>query len=423
MSAHPPRPPAPATMAARHGIACDPAHGAVVPPLHLSTNFAFDGFGRKRAYDYTRTGNPTRDLLGGALAGLEGGAGAVVTASGMAAVTLVLQLVPAGGLVVAPHDGYGGTWRLLRALAAKRLFRVELADLTDPGERDRALALRPALVWIETPSNPLLRITDLAATCAGAKAAGALVAVDNTFLSPLLQQPLRFGADLVVHSTTKYLNGHSDVVGGAVVAADLERAKELAWWANCLGLTGAPFDSFLTLRGVRTLSARMRVHQENASRVARFLDGRAGVERVLFPGLRAHPGHELARRQQSGSGAMIAFELTRSGSADGPVVAAFLAGLRHFTLAESLGGVESLICHPATMTHAAMDEAARARAGISDRLLRLSVGIEAADDLVDDLGQALERAAAARRALRARRGNRPAGSPATDREAAGTARR
>jgi len=382
----------PATVAARHGIGDDPGHGAVVPPLYLSTNFTFEGFNRKRKYDYTRSGNPTRDLLGDTLAELEGGAGAVVTASGLAAITLVLHLLGREARVLAPHDGYGGTWRLLRALEAKGHLSVELADLTDPVARDAAIARRPALVWIETPSNPLLRITDLAATYSTAKSAGALVAVDNTFLSPQLQQPLRFGADLVVHSTTKYLNGHSDVVGGAVVARDKELHEKLTWWANCLGLTGAPFDSYLTLRGVRTLAARMRVHEENAARVAGFLAGHPAVERVFWPGLASHPGHALARRQQSGFGAMVAFELV-----DVPhAVEKFLDRLESFSLAESLGGVESLIAHPATMTHASMDAAARARAGIGDRLLRLSVGIEDGADLVADLAQALPRPIAAR---------------------------
>ncbi len=380
----------PATIAARHGIGTDTAFGAVVPPICLSTNFTFDGLLGRRRYDYTRSGNPTRDLLGETIAELEGGVGGVITATGMAAITLVLHLLPAGARVLAPHDGYGGTWRLLRALAGKGLFEVELADLTDPAARAAALAHRPALVWIETPSNPLLRVTDLAATCAEAKAAGALVAVDNTFLSPLLQQPLRFGADLVVHSTTKYLNGHSDVVGGAVVAATTELHERLTWWANCLGITGAPFDSFLTLRGVRTLAARMRLHEENAARVAAQLVASDVVTAVHWPGLPTHAGHALARRQQAGFGAMLSFELVDRVGA----VAAFVAGLRCFTLAESLGGVESLIAHPATMTHASMDPAARAQAGISDRLLRLSVGIEASGDLEADLAAALVRVAA-----------------------------
>jgi cystathionine gamma-synthase len=385
----------PATVAARHGIGGDPAHGAVVPPLYLSTNFTFEGFNRKRRYDYTRSGNPTRDLLGETLAELEGGAGAVVTASGLAAITLVLHLLEKGARILAPHDGYGGTWRLLKALESKGHLSVELADLTHPETRDEAIKRGPSLVWIETPSNPLLRITDLAATCSAAKSAGALVAVDNTFLSPALQRPLDFGADLVVHSTTKYLNGHSDVVGGAVIAKDAALHEKLTWWANALGLTGAPFDSFLTLRGVRTLAARMRIHEENAARVAHFLASHPAVERVFWPGLVSHPGHALARRQQSGFGAMLSFELADESRGTPHAVERFLDRLECFTLAESLGGVESLIAHPATMTHASMDAAARACAGIGDRLLRLSVGIEDADDLVADLARALPRRIAA----------------------------
>ncbi|MBL8843222.1 MAG: PLP-dependent transferase, partial [Planctomycetes bacterium] len=244
--------------------------------------------------------------------------------------------------------------------------------------------------WIETRRKRRRRITARAAAGRAATAAGARVAVDNTFLSPLLQRPFEHGADLVVHSTTKYLNGHSDVVGGAVIARDAALHEELSWWANCLGLTGAPFDSWLTLRGVRTLAARMRLHEENAARVAELLSASPLVERVCWPGLASHPGHALARRQQDGFGAMLSFEL-----ADRPgAVAAFVEGLDCFTLAESLGGVESLVAHPATMTHASMSAEARAAAGISDRLLRLSVGIEAADDLLSDLARSLDRVAA-----------------------------
>ena len=379
------------TRAVRAGIDCDPAFGAVAPPLVLSSNFSFAGFDRKRAYDYTRSGNPTRDLLGEALAGLEGGAGAVVTASGMAAVALVLQatLRPGDRLVV-PHDAYGGSWRLFDALARRGHFELAVADLTDPRALAAVLREPTTLVWIETPSNPLLRITDLRLAVSAARAAGALAVVDNTFLSPALQRPLDFGADAVVHSTTKYINGHSDVVGGAVVARDPGLHETLAWWANCLGLAGAPFDAFLTLRGLRTLDARMRVHEANAAAVAARLDAHPAVRTVHWPGLASHPGHALAARQQRGHGAMLSVEL--EGGVD--AARAFLDGLRWFTLAESLGGVESLVAHPATMTHAAMAPAARRAAGIGDGLLRLSVGIEVADDLLADIDAALERALA-----------------------------
>jgi len=381
---------APATRAVRASIDRDTAFGAVVPPLVLSTNFSFAGFGEKRAYDYTRSGNPTRDQLGEALAQLEGGAGSVITASGMAAITLVLQLLEPGDRLVVPHDCYGGSWRLFDALAKKGHFELVVTDFTDPRALAAALAEPPRLVWIETPSNPLLRITDLRFVIEAAHRVGALVLVDNTFLSPALQTPIEFGADLVLHSTTKYINGHSDVVGGAVVARDAELHQKLIWWANALGLTGSPFDSFLTLRGLRTLDARLRVHTENANAVAALLDDHPTVSAVHFPGLSSHPGHALAARQQRGFGAMLSFEL--NGGVD--AVRAFLDGLQCFTLAESLGGVESLVAHPASMTHAAMTPEVRAKAGITDGLLRLSIGIEAVEDLLADLQAGLARAAA-----------------------------
>ncbi|UOF17438.1 O-succinylhomoserine (thiol)-lyase [Lysobacter capsici] len=380
------------TAAVRAGIDRDTAHGAVTPPIVLSSNFSFAGFDQKRQYDYTRSGNPTRDLLAEALAELEGGAGGVITSTGMSAITLVLHaFLKPGDRIVVPHDGYGGSWRLFNALAAKGAFELVTADLTDPRSLTEALATNPAVVWIETPSNPLLRITDLRFVIEAAQAQGALTVVDNTFLSPALQRPIAFGADLVVHSTTKYINGHSDVVGGAVVARTAEHQQQLTWWANALGLTGSPFDAFLTLRGLRTLDARLRVHQENTQAIAELLDNHPAVRVVHYPGLESHPGHALAARQQKGFGAMLSVEI------DGGVeaVRAFVDGLTCFTLAESLGGVESLIAHPATMTHAAMSPEARAAAGIGDGLLRLSVGIEHLDDLIADLQAALERASAA----------------------------
>jgi cystathionine gamma-synthase len=381
---------APSTRAVRAGIESDTQHGAVVPPLHLSSNYSFAGFGNKRVYDYSRSGNPTRDLLGNALAELEQGAGGVITSSGMSAVALALELVPAGAKVLAAHDCYGGTWRLLDAWAKKGRFTLEFADLTDPAALARGLATKPALVWVETPSNPLLRITDVRHVTQAAHAVGALVVVDNTFLSPALQQPLALGADVVLHSTTKYINGHSDVVGGAVVARDAAVFDQLKWWANCNGLTGAPFDSYLTLRGLRTLSVRLRQHQENAERIAERLESHGAVRKVYYPGLASHAGHALASRQQKGFGAMLSFEL----DGDLQQVEAFVNGLEYFSLAESLGGVESLVAHPASMTHASMAAEARRAAGIADSLLRLSVGIEDGDDLLRDLDGALERAQA-----------------------------
>ena len=386
----------PATRAVRAGIATDTAFGAVVPPIHLSTNYSFEELGRPRRYDYTRSGNPTRQLLIDALTALEGGAGGVVTSTGMSAVALVLQVFGAGGLVVAAHDCYGGTRRVLDGLARLGFLSVRYADLTVNGELD-SFGDRPRLVWIETPSNPLLRITDIRDVARRGRAAGALVVVDNTFLSPALQRPLDLGADLVVHSVTKYLNGHSDVVAGAVVAAGASHAEALTWWANCLGVSGAPFDAWLVLRGIRTLHARLACHLAGAEAVVALLTGHPAVKRVHYPGLPTHPGHSIARVQQSGFGALVSFEL-HGGQRP---LRAFLGSLELFTLAESLGGVESLVAHPATMTHSAMTPEARAEAGISDRLLRLSVGIEHPADLVSDLRTGLDRARETREARRA----------------------
>lgn len=386
----------PQTAAVRAGLESDPAHGAVVPPIYLSSNFTFESFGQPRRYDYTRSGNPTRDLLAEGLAELEGGAGGVVTATGTAAVTtMITAMLRPGQRIVVPHDLYGGTWRLLESLSAKGHFAVSYVDLTDPSSVAREIAAdapggAPAVVLIETPSNPLLRITDIADVAARAHAVGARVVADNTFCSPLGQRPIALGVDVVLHSTTKYLNGHSDVVGGALVAATDELVEELAWWANVIGVTGSPFDSYLTLRGLRTMPARLRIHEENAAAVVDLLCAHPAVRAVYYPGLPDHPGHELAARQQHGFGGMVSFEL-----ADEAAVRRFVAGLRHFSLAESLGGVESLVDHPATMTHASMTPEAQAAAGITAGLLRLSIGVEAAEDLVADVRAGLDRATAA----------------------------
>ncbi len=375
------------TATVRAGLESDEQHGAVIPPIHLSSNFSFAGFDQKRPYDYTRSGNPTRDLLVQALAELEGAKGGVVTSSGMSAASLVLHSLDQGARVLAPHDCYGGTFRLLCALQAKGAIHLDLVDQRDRSSLEAALEKDPSLIWVETPSNPLLRLTDIQAVAEARSelAPRAKILVDNTFLSPALQQPLSLGADLVLHSTTKYLNGHSDVVGGCVLSKTLEDAEELQWWANCLGLTGAPFDAWLTLRGLRSLHARLRCHEENAHFLARHLEMHPLVAKVHYPGLASHPEHKLALRQQQGFGGMLSFEL----DGDPSQLSTFLSSLQHFSLAESLGGVESLIAHPATMTHAAMDEKARERAGISPTLLRLSVGIESSEDLLADLDRAL----------------------------------
>ncbi|MFT4001952.1 MAG: cystathionine gamma-synthase [Rhizobium sp.] len=373
------------TVAAANGIATDKAFGAVTPPLYLSSNFAFATFEQGQDYEYSRVANPTRDILADTLAKLEDGAGAVVTSSGMSALHLLLSRVGPGGLVIAPHDCYGGTHRLLAALKERGQIDVEFVDQGDSVALNAAFGKEPQLVLVETPSNPLMRVVDISAIVERARQGKAKVAVDNTFLSPALQQPLRLGADYVVHSTTKYLNGHSDVVGGAVIAADPAEAEALAAWANTTGVTASPFDSYLTLRGVRTLFARVERQQTSALAIARFLEQHPRIAAVHYPGLPSHPTHDIAARQQSGWGAMLSFELK-----DGlHGVRSFVAALDVFTLAESLGGVESLIAHPTTMTHAGMGPEARRIAGITDGLLRMSVGLEAEEDLIADLSQSL----------------------------------
>jgi len=374
------------TKAVRAGVGTDTSFGAVMPPIYLSSNFTFEGLGKQREYDYTRSGNPTRDLFCETICELEGGVGGAITATGMAAITLALQLIPSGGLLLAPHDCYGGSHRLFCAMAKKGQFRVNFVDQTDDDALAKGLEGNPDMVWVETPSNPLLRITDVAKVATASHRQGALVAVDNTFLSPICQQPLALGADLVVHSTTKYINGHSDVVGGAVIAKTEDVAENLGWWANCLGISAAPFDCYLALRGLRTLHSRMRTHLENALEVVDVLNEHPAVAKVYHPSLPDHPGHLIAAKQQQGFGAMVSFELWGGTKA----VAAFLEDLNCFSLAESLGGVESLVAHPATMTHAAMAPDAREVAGIRSGLLRLSVGLESQLDLCAALSRALD---------------------------------
>lgn len=376
-----------ATITARAAIESDPTYGSVMPPIYLSTNYTFDGYKGKRQYDYTRSGNPTRDAVGDAIARLEGGIGAVMTTTGMAALDLLFYLLEPGDLVFAPHDCYGGTHRLLKNKSDRGYFRVKFLNQTNLAELEKAFAEEaPKLVLIETPSNPLLRVTDIQAVCKIAKSYDAVVAADNTFLSPALQQPLDLGADIVVHSTTKYLNGHSDVVGGSLVSKTEGHHQFFTGWANCIGNTGSPFDSFLTLRGLRTLNVRIREQEGNARKVAELLASHPAISKVFYPGLAGHPGHDIAARQQSGFGAMVSFEL-KGGEEE---IRLLLEKLDYFSLAESLGGVESLIAHPATMTHAGMDPDARRDAGISDQLLRLSIGLEDSGDLVSDLSQALD---------------------------------
>ncbi|EMV0266913.1 O-succinylhomoserine (thiol)-lyase [Vibrio parahaemolyticus] len=380
----------PATIAVRTGIESDSQYHAVVPPIYLSTNYGFPAFGEVPKYDYTRSGNPNRGLLESALSELESGKGAVVTNCGTSALNLwVSAFLGPDDLIVAPRDCYGGTYRLFNTRANKGDFKVQFVDQSDEQALEAALAKKPKLILLETPSNPLVRVVDIAAVCEKAKQVGALVAVDNTFLTPVYQKPLELGADFVIHSTTKYINGHSDVIGGVVITKTEAHAEELAWWGNCIGATGTPFDSYMTLRGIRTLGARMRVHEESSQHVLNYLQQQALVAKIYHPSLPDHPGHEIAKKQQSGFGSMLSFEF--AGSFEQLKV--FVKELELFSLAESLGGVESLICHPASMTHRAMGEEALAEAGVSHQLLRLSVGLEDAQDLIADLDQAFVKAA------------------------------
>ena len=378
-----------ATLAVRSGLNDDEQYGCVVPPIHLSSTYNFTDFNEPRAHDYSRRGNPTRDVVQRALAELEGGAGAVMTSSGMSAIHLVCTVfLKPGDLLVAPHDCYGGSYRLFDSLAKRGAYNVLFVDQGDAQALAAALEQKPKLVLIETPSNPLLSEIDIPAISSAAKAAGALTVVDNTFLSPALQQPLKLGADLVLHSCTKYLNGHSDVVAGTVIAKSPEHVTELAWWANNIGVTGGAFDSYLLLRGLRTLNPRIQLQQQNALKIVDFLKQQPLVKKLYHPSLPENQGHEIACRQQSGFGAMLSFEL----DGDEALLRRFLNALQLFTLAESLGGVESLISHAGTMTHAGMAPEARKAAGISESLLRVSVGIEDSDDLISDLEQAFQKA-------------------------------
>jgi len=379
----------PATIAVRTGIESDTQHHAVVPPIYLSTNYGFPAFGEVPTYDYTRSGNPNRGLLETALFELESGKGAVVTNCGTSALNLwVSAFIGPDDLIVAPHDCYGGTYRLFNTRSQKGDFKVLFVDQSDEQALADALAQKPKLILLETPSNPLVRVVDIEKVCTQAKQVGALVAVDNTFLTPVFQKPLELGADFVIHSTTKYINGHSDVIGGVVITKTAEHAEELAWWGNCIGATGTPFDSYMTLRGIRTLGARMKVHEESSQHILAYLNEQELVGTIYHPSLPSHPGHEIAKKQQSGFGSMLSFEFAGSFEQ----LKYFVGELELFSLAESLGGVESLICHPASMTHRAMGEQALAEAGVTQQLLRLSVGLEDSEDLIADLEQSFNKA-------------------------------
>lgn len=375
----------PGTILAAARPEADPALGGIAPPLWTSDTFRWPCAEEKPAYDYSRTVSPNRDMLVDTLAELEGAAGGAITNSGQAAALLALLLLPGNAHVVAPHDCYGGTYRLISGLADQGRISAAFIDMADEAALDRALEDRPALVWIETPSNPLLRLTDIARVAAKAKSAGALAIADNTLMTPLRQRPLALGCDLVLHSTTKAINGHGDLFGGALLARSTELVERIAWWANAAGLNAGARDAWEVLRGARTLELRLDRQESSAGAIAAWLQAREEVEIVHHPGLETHPDHALARRQQQGPGFMVSFRL-RGGDA---AASAFLGGLRLITLASSLGSHSSLICKPATMTHRGMPPDAQAEAGITPDLLRLSVGIEDVSDLIADLERGL----------------------------------
>jgi cystathionine gamma-lyase len=379
------------TLAIHAGQRPDPVTGAVMTPVYLTSTYAHSAPGEHKGYEYSRTQNLTRHALQDCLAALEGARHGLAFASGLAATDAILHLLDAGDHVVYSDDVYGGTFRIFDKVFRRHGLSFTPVEACDPGNVERAMTPRTRLVWLESPTNPMLKIADLAAIAAIARARGATSVVDNTFATPFFQRPLELGIDLVCHSTTKYLNGHSDVVGGAVLTSDAGLYQRMQFLQNAVGGVPSPMDSFLVMRGVKTLHLRMERHQENAFRLARFLEGHPQVQKVTYPGLPSHPQHELARRQMSGFGGMLTFVI-RGGL---PAARAFLSSLRVFALAESLGGVESLIEHPAIMTHASVPAKTRAALGIADGFIRVSVGIENAEDLLQDLERGFVAARAA----------------------------
>lgn len=374
-----------ATISIRSGLNSDEQYGCIVSPISLSTNYNFYGFKQPRLYDYSRRRNPTRDRTQQALADLEQGQYAVITSSGMSAIYLVCaSLLKPNDLLLAPHDCYGGTYRLFAALHDKGMCKVQFVDQNDLKFVSECIRKNnPKLIFIETPSNPLLRIVDIRSIC-NFKGKDIICVVDNTFMTPVFQNPLNLGADLVLHSCSKYLNGHSDLIAGVVVCKDIYFFDKLSWWANTLGITGSAFDSYQLLRGIRTLVTRVCQQQRNTVEIINFCLDQSMIKRLYYPGLPKHPNHKIACQQQSGFGSIFSFELK---GFESTTLSQFLKSLRLFILAESFGGVESLIAHPKTMTHAAMSESARISAGINDMLLRVSVGLEDSNDLIDDLNQ------------------------------------
>ncbi len=368
------------------GVDIDNTFNSCTTPIYPTSTFYWEDLKTTKGFDYTRSGNPTRRAMEDNIAALEGGVDCRGTCTGMSAITALMHFFWPGDEIIAGQDIYGGTYRLFTDVYAKMGLKFVFVDMVDPENVRRAVTPNTRGIWIETPSNPLMRLVDIAAMVDIARSCGAITIADNTFLSPYLQRPFEVGVDVVMHSTTKYLNGHSDVVGGCIVSRTKEHAQRVDYLVNALGLANSPFDAWLVLRGLKTLGPRMEAHQRGAMAVARFLDAHPRVTHVYYPGLETHPQHELAKRQQYGFGAMLSFEV----AGDKSDTERLCTGTKLFLLAESLGGVESLICSPDCMTHASMDEAARRRAGITTQTIRLSIGIEHPDDLIADLKQALE---------------------------------
>ena len=374
------------TIASKAGVGSDSMHGAIVPPLYLSTNFIQDEIGKEQPYEYTRQANPSRDHLISALAELEGGIGGEILSSGMAAVSLITNILELNSKVLLPHDCYGGTFRLFSSLADKGILEAHFVDQSTKSFKENAISeISPDLIWIESPSNPLLQVVDIEKICKKAKEINAMVAVDNTFLSPSLQNPLKLGSDIVMHSTTKYINGHSDVIGGAVIAKNRQVLEKIKFWSNNLGIAGAPFDSYLTLRGLRTLSIRMKKHEQNALALVEFLSNNSKIKSVFYPGLTTHPSHNLAKRQQNGFGGMLSFELKEGLNG----VKNFINRMELLPFAGSLGGFESLVGHPYTQSHGTHTPEQKEEIGISEGLIRISAGLEDTDDLIEAVKKAL----------------------------------
>lgn len=368
------------------GVAKDSSYNSVITPIYPSSTFSWDDLKTNKGFDYTRSGNPTRRALEESLMSLEGGVDCRATSTGMSAITTAMYLFSPGDHIIAGHDIYGGTYRLFADVLTRQGLKFSFVNMGDMANVKAAITPQTKGIWIETPSNPLLNLVDIEALCTVAKSANCITIADNTFLSPYLQRPLEMGVDVVIHSTTKYLNGHSDVVGGAVICKHKQHAERVGYIVNALGLGCSPFDAWLVLRGVKTLGPRMESHQRAAMAVAKMLAAHPAVDRVYYPGLESHPHHALAKRQQKGFGAMLSFDVKGDKAKAERVMTSF----KLFTLAESLGGVESLVEYPETMSHASMTLEARRAAGISERTIRVSLGIEHPDDLVADMKQALE---------------------------------